>query len=74
MPIKSYLVFPHSGQKEQLAQALEHHACSVIPAENKDLLIMVTDTQSEQDEEGLMQQLKEIKSLDHYTLVSGFND
>ncbi len=74
MPIKSYLVFPHSGQKDELVHALYDHNCEVIPAENKDILIMVTDTESQQVEDDLIAKLKEIKSLDHYTLVSGFND
>ncbi len=74
MPIKSYLVYPHAGKKEHLINALKDQMCEVIPAENKELLIVVTDTKDQNEEDNLLRSLNEIESLDHYTLVAGFKD
>ena len=75
MPIKSYLAFPRPGGKGNLESALNTiHECDVIPSENKDILVVVTDTQNEKEEENLLNKINNIESLDHLTLVSGFND
>lgn len=75
MPVKSYLVFPHEGQKECLSEKLCALSwCEVMPAENEDLLVMVTDTKSERDEEDCIAKINEIEELEHYTLVSGFEE
>lgn len=74
MPIKSYLAHPHEGQKDELIKALEAiNECEVIPAENKDLLVLVTDTQSKLEEDLLKQKLDTITSLKLLAMVSGFN-
>jgi len=75
MPVKSYLVFPHKGKKEQLTQSLAKlQWCDVLPAENKDVLVLVTETNSEQEEESCLDNIKSIPELDHFTLVSGFDE
>lgn len=75
MPIKSYLVFPHAGKKEGLVEILNQlDWCEVLPAENKDLLVLVTDTANDQEEEVCMSKISEIPELEHYTLVSGFEE
>lgn len=74
MPIKSYLAHPHHGKKTELLQTLssiEH--CEVIPAENKDLLILITDTESSNQEDQLQERLETIKAIKLLALVSGFN-
>ena len=54
MPIKSYLAHPHEGKKEELIKAISTIAeCEVIPAENKDVLVVVTETDSKIQEENL---------------------
>lgn len=74
MPIKSYLAHPHDGKKSELYQRLTSlDYCEVIPAENKDLLILITDTQNEVQEDELQAQLNEIASIKLLALVSGFN-
>ena len=74
MPIKSYLAHPHQGKKLELIQTLSSiKHCEVIPAENKDLLILITDTESNSQEDNLQEQLNTIESIKLLALVSGFN-
>lgn len=75
MLIKSYLAFPHKGQKEILHSKLnELEWCEVIPAENENVLVIVTESSSIEEEETRLNILKEIKELDHFSMVSGFNE
>lgn len=74
MPIKSYLAHPHQGKKKHLIKAIsELDQCEVIPAENKDILVVITETDSKQEEEGLRLKLDAIDSLKLLAMVSGFN-
>ncbi|MEP5340806.1 MAG: hypothetical protein ABJL44_07730 [Algibacter sp.] len=74
MPIKSYLAHPHDGKKENLAEALNAlESCEVIPAENKNLLIIVTDTDNLTEDEQLKETIEAIDSLKLLALVSGFD-
>lgn len=74
MSIKSYLVHPHDGKKNELQlelSAIEN--CEVIPAENRNVLILVTETTDENEEEQLKEQIESIESLKLMALASGFN-
>ncbi|MEE9362301.1 MAG: hypothetical protein V3U92_06870 [Cellulophaga sp.] len=74
MPIKSYLAYPQEGKKSELRDALIAIGVSeVIPAENKDLLIVVTDTETQFEDENIKEKIEIIKVLKLLTLVSGFN-
>lgn len=74
MPIKSYLAHPHNGKKDQLIEALNALGnCDVIPAENENLLIVVTDTDSEEQEQSLKEKIENLESLKLLAMVSGFN-
>lgn len=74
MPIKSYLVHPIEGGKEKLIIALNKlEQCEVIPAENQNILALVTDTSNEKEEEILKEKIEAISSLKLLSLVSGFN-
>ncbi|WP_428744966.1 hypothetical protein [Tenacibaculum sp.] len=74
MPIKSYLAHPHDGKKEELIQALSNlNHCDVIPAENKDVLVLITETETNAEEDILKQKLETISSLKLLAMVSGFN-
>lgn len=74
MPIKSYLAHPVPGKKEELMEALIHLGqCEVIPAENQDVLALVTDTPDERSEELLKVKIEALDSLQLLSLVSGFN-
>ena len=75
MPIKSYLVFPHEGKKDSLVEILNQlDWCEVLPAENEALLVLVTDTANDQEEEVCLGKINDIPELEHYTLVSGFEE
>ncbi len=74
MPIKSYLAHPIKGRKEELMTALRSlDQCEVVPAENQDVLALVTDTPDEKEEENLKEKIEAISSLKFLSLVSGFN-
>ena len=68
MPIKSYLAHPLEGKKEELQQA-----CEIIPAENKDVLVVITETATDAEDKKLKETIETIKSLKLLALVSGFN-
>ena len=75
MPIKSYVAFPSSGKKNQLIEVLENTKhCEVLPSSNKDVLVLVTDTKNDQQEEALQQILDSIEEIEHLNLVSGFSE
>lgn len=74
MPIKSYLAHPHQGKKEELIMAVSIlEQCEVIPAQNKDVVVIVTETETKEEEEDLQQKLETISSLKLLAMVSGFN-
>ena len=75
MPVMSYLAYPVDGKKEELIASLEAmQRCEVQPAENHDLLVLVTDTEGKEEEEALQDQLKDIESLAFLALVAGYDD
>ncbi|MDY8134918.1 hypothetical protein [Aquimarina sp. 2201CG5-10] len=74
MPIKSYLAHPYKGRKEELIEALSTiHQCEVMPAQNQDVLILVTETENKTEEVILKEKLDTIDSLKLLAMVSGFN-
>ena len=74
MPIKSYLAVPQKGRKETLQQELDSYAeCEVTSAENKDVLIVVTETQTEEEDKELFGKLNSLKDLQLLTLVSAYS-
>jgi nitrate reductase NapAB chaperone NapD len=75
MPIKSYLAHPFKGGKNQLMKELsEIKGCEVIPSENMNVLILITDTKTKKQEQFIENQLDGIGSLQSLAMVSGFND
>jgi len=75
MPVKSYLAFPFDNQKEALRIEIEKiEGCEAIEAENKDLLVVVTETSDEKADDALLVKIRNIKYLKHISLVSGFKD
>ncbi|AUS04046.1 hypothetical protein [Pseudotamlana carrageenivorans] len=74
MPIKSYLAHPHDGKKADLLSALSQiENCDVIPAENNDVLILVTETHTLKEDEQLKETIEGLDSLKLLAMVSGFN-
>jgi hypothetical protein len=75
MPINSYLAYPVRGRRDALAGALRGlPGCQVIPALNRDLLVLVTDTPDEAAEKALHETLARLELLEGLALVAGLGD
>jgi nitrate reductase NapAB chaperone NapD len=75
MPIKSYLAHPKAGEKGTLIKALSLlNGCEVIPATNKEVLVVVTETSDDASDAILKEKIEGIDSLKLLALVSGFNN
>ena len=73
MPIKSYLVHTRTGRHAEAADQLAAlPGCTVAPAENRDVLVLVTDTASEGAETALRLRVENIEAVSAVTLVSAF--
>ncbi|MGB0896629.1 MAG: chaperone NapD [Flavobacteriaceae bacterium] len=74
MGIISYLAHSHEGKRNELYKALQSiEDCEVIPAENEDVIVVVTDTESKQEDDKVKEQIEAIESLKLLAMVSGFN-
>ncbi|MDO9261106.1 MAG: hypothetical protein Q7U08_04110 [Flavobacteriaceae bacterium] len=75
MPIKSYIAHPTEGRRNELIMRLKLlSSCEIIPASNQEIIILITDTFSNQEDQQLYDTLINFPELKHLTLVSGFND
>ena len=75
MPIFSYLAYPVPGAKQQLlADLAALDFCEVTPAENGEILVLVTDTPDEETENKLQEKLKTLKSLESLGMTFGHTD
>jgi hypothetical protein len=75
MPINSYLAYPVKGRRDALAGALRGlQGCRVIPAVNRDLLVVVTDTTDEAADEALHDALTRVEFLEGLALVAGMGE
>jgi nitrate reductase NapAB chaperone NapD len=75
MPVFSYLAYPKAGAKEALLTDLaELDHCEVTPAENEEILILLTDTPDEKSEKALQKKLKTLKSLESLGMTFGHTD
>ena len=75
MPVFSYLAIPEQGAVGELyaeLKAIEY--CEVIPSDNKEIAILVTDTPDDEIEKSLQKRLKEIKSLQSLSMTFGHMD
>ena len=74
MPIKSYLLHCEENNKDTLLKSLEGlKGCEVIPAKEHNVVIVVTDTATDELDKELHNQLLETEGLKHMSLVSGFD-
>jgi hypothetical protein len=76
MPIFSYLAIPAPGEKDQLCSDLRamEYCQDVIPADNDEVVILVTDTPDKATDKALARQLKELKSLHSLSMTYGHSD
>ena len=75
MPVFSYLAYPKQGAKQDLLDdltALDY--CEATPADNQNILILVTDTPDEETEKTLQKKLKQLKSLESLGMTFGHTD
>jgi len=72
MPILSYLALPKDGAMTQLCAALTAmDYCEIIPAENQEVVVLVTDTPNEKVEKELQETLKKLPSLQSLSMTFG---
>jgi len=74
MPILSYLVLPQAGAMEQLCtnlSAMEY--CEIIPSDNEEVVVLVTDTPDDKTEKTLQKTLKTLPSLQSISMTFGHN-
>ena len=75
MPIFAYLAIPKQGELEQLHTAMRSMPyCEVFPAENRDVLILITDTPDDPEEKALQQRLRMLSSLQSLSMTFGHKD
>ena len=73
MLLKSYLVYPRPGGREQLLSALSLlPECEVIPADNHDLFIVITTTASREEDQRLEDTISSLDGFCNMALVSGY--
>ena len=75
MPVFSYLAYPKQGAKQDLLNDLSALAyCEATPADNQNILILITDTPDEEKEKALQKKLKQLKSLESLGMTFGHVD
>ena len=72
MPILSYLVLPQDGAMDQLCNELSAmDYCEIIPSDNEEVVVLVTDTPDEKTEKALQKALKKLPSLQSLSMTFG---
>jgi len=72
MAICSYLVIPRPGETDTLCRHLGAlPGCEVTPAENCDLLVLVTDTPDRAGEERLRDRIQRLDGIQALVLTFG---
>jgi hypothetical protein len=75
VPIKSYLAHSANGRRDELTRTLSAlQGCTIVPATNRDVVILVTDTTDEAAEQRLQEALARVPGLQCLTLVAGLAD
>ena len=75
MPIKSYLAHAAPRQRDELTRTLRAlEGCAIVPALNRDVVVLVTDTADETAEQAIQDALARVPGLQCLTLVAGLAD
>jgi nitrate reductase NapAB chaperone NapD len=75
MPVFSYLAIPAEGEKATLCAALEAtEYCEIIPADNQDLVVLITDAPDKETDKRLQAQLKQLSCLQSLSMAYGHAD
>ncbi len=74
MPILSYLALPLEGSMDQLCSDLSAiDYCEIIPSDNSEVVVLVTDTPDEETETKLQKTLESLPSLQSLSMTFGHN-
>jgi len=72
MAVRSYVVVPESGRRDEVSRALAGvPGCSVCPADNADLVLLVTETPDPDADAALDARLAAIPGIHTMTLAFG---
>lgn len=72
MPLKSYLAFPRPGQRDSLTASLSQIPhCQALPAANRDVVVLLTDTPDDPTEATVEESLRSLEHLQFLSLVAG---
>ncbi len=72
MAVCSYLVFPDEGAHTSVRNRLSAiPGCQVFPAENRDLLLLVTETEGTEEEESLRETIESTPGVRALVLTFG---
>jgi len=75
MPIFSFIAYPENSMKNQLIKDLSlMQYCEVKPSDNKDVLILLTDTPDEETNKNLITKIKNLSSLQSLSMTFGHTD
>ena len=75
MPVFGYLAIPKKGRTETLHKQLQSLGyCDVMAADNREVLVLVTDTPDEPTEKQLQADLKSLDSLQSLSMTFGHTD
>ena len=75
MPILSFLVYPEKNMKEELIDELSSmQYCEVTPSDNEEVIILLTDTPDEETSKEMINEIKELPSLQSLNLTFGHVD
>ena len=75
MPIFSYLAYPEINKTKKLENELaSFEYCEVQSADNKDVLILITDTPDETTNKELQEKIKALDSLQSLSMTFGHTD
>lgn len=75
MPVFSYLAYPEKDKKQQLIAELSSiEYCEVNPADNKDVIILITDAPDVETDKALQEKIQALDSLQSISMTFGHTD
>ena len=76
MTVQSYLILPATGQLLLVSGSLAKlpGRCEVLPAENRDALILVTETETMDEQRNLERQLESLSGVQCASLIAGWTE
>ncbi len=75
MPVFSYLVYPGNNKKQQLINELSSlEYCEVSPADNNDVVILITDAPDVDTDKTLQKKIRKLDSLQSISMTFGHTD